>query len=42
LALFGNANPFSDGVAAVRKGWKWGVVDKAGKLVVEADFEDAL
>lgn len=38
---FDEVRPFSEGVAAVRVGSKWGAVDKSGTLVVEARFADA-
>jgi len=30
--------PFNDGLAAVRKGGKWGMIDKTGKLVLDCQF----
>jgi hypothetical protein len=38
---FDAARDFSEGLAPVRKGEKWGYVDKSGRLVVEPRFDDA-
>lgn len=35
------SSPFSDGLAAVKKGNKYGYIDKSGKLVISAQFEMA-
>ena len=34
-------NPFSDGIAAVEKGKKWGYIDRDGKVVVPPEFDYA-
>lgn len=36
-----DARPFSEGLAAVRIGGKWGYIDKAGKVVIEPQFIEA-
>ena len=33
------AVPFADGLAAVRKGGKWGFIDKTGKVVVSISYD---
>jgi hypothetical protein len=38
---FEMAQPFSDGVAAVRVDSKWGYIDKTGKFVIEPQFKGA-
>lgn len=35
---FDNAGAFSEGLAAVQVGGKWGFVDKSGKVVIEPQF----
>jgi hypothetical protein len=35
------ARSFSEGLAAVRIGRKWGYIDHTGKLVIPARFDDA-
>jgi hypothetical protein len=35
---FDNAGSFSEGLAAVKVGDKWGFIDKAGKMVIEPQF----
>ncbi|MDR3614348.1 MAG: WG repeat-containing protein [Candidatus Obscuribacterales bacterium] len=35
------ARHFSEGLAAVRTGLKWGFIDQAGTLVISANFDDA-
>jgi hypothetical protein len=35
------AQPFSDGLAAVRVDSKWGYIDKTGKFVIEPQFKGA-
>ncbi|MCE2720720.1 MAG: WG repeat-containing protein [Dolichospermum sp.] len=38
---FGFANDFSEGLASVRKGAKWGFINTIGKLVIPCQFDDA-
>ncbi len=38
---FDEVLPFSDGLAAVRRGKKWGYIDKSGELVIAAKFTHA-
>jgi hypothetical protein len=38
---FDAANPFSDGLAAVKSGTRWGYIDTTGKLVIPAGFDTA-
>jgi WG repeat protein len=38
---FERAQPFSDGLAAVRVDSKWGYIDKTGKFVIEPQFRGA-
>ena len=35
---FDGADPFSEGMAAVLVGKKWGYIDKTGKIVIEPQF----
>lgn len=34
------AYPFSDGLAAVRSGWRWYFLDERGEFVIDGSFED--
>ncbi|MCJ7832811.1 MAG: WG repeat-containing protein [Deltaproteobacteria bacterium] len=36
-----NANHFSDGLASIKIGKKWGFIDKTGKVVIQPQFDDA-
>lgn len=41
---FGQAQAFSEGLAAVRSGdapWKWGYIDKSGRFAIQPQFDDA-
>ena len=41
---FGQAQSFSEGLAAVRAGeapWKWGYIDKTGRFLIPPQFDDA-
>jgi hypothetical protein len=38
---YDDAAPFTEGLAAVRRGEKWGYVDTAGRVVVEPRFDEA-
>ncbi|QDH22175.1 WG repeat-containing protein [Saccharibacillus brassicae] len=38
-AQYNEVKPFSEGLAAVRKGMLWGFVDKKGKMVVKPQYE---
>jgi hypothetical protein len=38
-AQFEDARDFSEQLAAVKSGAKWGFIDKAGKIVIPAQFE---
>lgn len=40
-ARFDAAKDFAEGLAPVRKGGKWGFVDKSGRVVIEPRFDDA-
>jgi hypothetical protein len=37
---FDGVQPFSEGLAAVQVGARWGFVDRRGRLVIPAEFED--
>ncbi len=37
---FEDAEPFSDGLAAVKSGRRWGFIDRSGKLVIAALYTD--
>jgi len=39
--IYDGAHPFSEGLAAVKKGNLWGYVDKSGKMVIDAQFDNA-
>ncbi|MEH1777977.1 MAG: WG repeat-containing protein [Nostoc sp.] len=36
-----NAFHFSEGLAAIKVGGKWGYIDKEGKIVINPQFDDA-
>ncbi|OWA34227.1 hypothetical protein B9G55_18065 [Saccharibacillus sp. O16] len=38
-AQYNEVKPFSEGLAAVRKGKLWGFVDKSGKVVIQPQYE---
>ena len=38
---FDAASPFSEGLAHVRIGGKWGYIDPAGKMVINPQFDAA-
>ena len=40
--VFAEVRPFSEGLAAVKKGKVWGFIDTTGKFVIEPRFADAL
>lgn len=37
---FDYAGSFSEGLARVQIGWKYGLIDKTGKIVIEPMFDD--
>jgi hypothetical protein len=37
---FDGVHPFSEGLAAVQVGERWGFIDRSGRLVIPAEFED--
>jgi len=37
---FDGFQPFSEGLAAVQLGERWGFIDRRGRLVIPAEFED--
>lgn len=39
--MFDSAEPFSEGLARVRKGDKWGFIDKSGAMVITPQFDNA-
>lgn len=39
---FQEAKPFSDGLAAARKGNKWGFIDKSGEFVIKPRFDTSV
>ena len=39
LAQFDEAHSFSQGLAAVKVGSKWGFIDKSGKFVIQPQFD---
>ena len=38
--FYEDAKPFTEGLAAVKKGDKWGFVNKKGKMVIKPAYED--
>ena len=36
---FNNAESFSEGLAAVQIGWRWGFINKAGAMVINPQFD---
>ena len=38
---FEKAQPFSEGLAAIRLGRKWGFVDRSRKMTINSQFDDA-